>query len=238
MKFRTSFLIYMLSLLMYSVFSAKTFPKKMRNYIDETTDKEILIDKWNTDDSKLNETASISFSKESDGYVVFMKLTKSCSIYHPPREWFNKSDIDMMKQIGVGPDEIIVQLEGPSLQTKVAISQNFCNEYYTIFQLPVSGYYNLKVYRIRKHYEASRCQNKFPKMIYEVFLDTWVQLDSYYPKPCVESLNGYWVSKWDRKTNVPINVRQRCEGKGEKRGLRLTTNFLVSNDYGKRIVKY
>lgn len=34
-------------------------------------------------------------------------------------------------------------------------------------------------------------------------------------------------------TTVPINVRQKCVGVDERRGLRLSTNVLVSNDYGR-----
>ena len=66
-----------------------------------------------------NETALISLSKVVDGYLIFIKLTKTCSIYHPPGEWFNKSTIQIMKEIGIGPDEIVVQIEGPSMQTKI-----------------------------------------------------------------------------------------------------------------------
>ena len=33
-------------------------------------------------------------------------------------------------------------------------------------------------------------------------------------------------------TSTPINIRQKCLGVDERRGLRLTTNVLVAHDYG------
>ena len=89
------------------------------------------------------------------------------------------------------------------------------------------------MFRIRRHYEASRERNAFPSMLYEEFLNVFTPLEAFTPQPCTEALNGYWVSRWNRLTNTPINIRQRCLGVDERRGLRLTTNVLVANDYGK-----
>jgi hypothetical protein len=217
----------------YAGQSSSSTLKKEYKFVKTSGKTEYLIKNWDLSSSNVNETAKISLSRNSDGYLVFIKFTKVCNLYHPPREWFNATDIQLMKAIGIGPDEIIMQLEGSSLQTKVAISQNFCNEYYQIFQVPLGGLHNLKVYRIRKHYEAARELNKFPKMVYEEFLNVFIELPVYYPKPCSDSLNGYWVSRWDRFTNAPINIRQRCLTSNERRGLRMNTNVLVSANYGK-----
>jgi hypothetical protein len=210
-----------------------TTPKTDWKYVKRTSKDELLIQNWEINNPKLNESAKISLSRNKAGYLVFIKFTKVCSIYHPPREWFNVSDIQLMKTIGIGPDEIVIQLEGSSIQTKIALSQNFCNEYYQTFQVPLGGLHNLKVYRLRRHYESAREVNKFPKMIYEEFLSAFVDLPVHYPLPCGDSLNGYWVSHWDRFTNVPINIRQRCLTSNERRGLKLTTNVLVSSNFGK-----
>jgi hypothetical protein len=218
--------------------SSSTTNKKEYKFVKKSTETEYLVENWDINNPKLNESAKISLSRNSEGYLVFIKFTKVCNIYHPPREWFNATDVSLMKSIGIGPDEIIIQLEGSSMQTKVAISQNFCNEYYQIFQVPLGGLHNLKVYRLRRHYEAVREQNKFPKMIYEEFLNSFIEIPVYYPEPCVDSLNGYWVSRWDRFTNAPINIRQRCLTSNERRGLRLSTNVLVSATYGKTRCAY
>ena len=169
--------------------------KKQRAYTTRSRVNDLLVRHWNTTNDRLNsldgnllnhanESAAISLSKAPDGYVVFIKLQRTCNIYHPPKEWFTQETVNLMKENGIGPDEIVVQLEGPSLQTKIALSQNFCNEYYAVFQVPLSGNYNLKVFRIRRHYEGSREQDKFPKMTYEEFLNVFVQIESHYPTPC------------------------------------------------------
>ena len=169
--------------------------KKKHVYTTRSRANDLLVRHWNITNDMLNsldgdlknhanESVAISLSKAQDGYVVFMKLQKTCNIYHPPKEWFTPETVNLMKENGIGPDEIVVQLEGPSLQTKIAMSQNFCNEYYAVFQVPLSGNYNLKIFRIRRHYEASREQDKFPKMIYEEFLNVFVQIESHYPTPC------------------------------------------------------
>ena len=101
----------------------------------------------------------------------------------------------------------------------------------------MSGNYNLKVYRIRRHYEASRQDDKFPKMVYEEFLNVFTQIASHTPQPCEDPTrlmaSGYWVSRWNRMTPTPINIKQKCAGgKDERRGLRLSTSVLTSGDYG------
>lgn len=223
--------------------------KTKRAYTVRSTANDLLVRHWNTSNDRLNsldgnlmnhanETAAISLTKAPDGYVVFIKLNKVCNTYHPPKEWFTPDVINLMKENSIGPDEVFVQLEGPSLQTKIALTQNFCNEYYATFQVPLSGNYNLKVFRVRRHYEAAREQDKFAKMQYEEFLNVFVQIESHYPTPCEDPTqllaSGYWVSRWNRMTPTPINIRQKCAGSlDERRGMRLSTSVLTSFDYGK-----
>lgn len=57
----------------------------------------------------------------------------------------NPADINMVMTNKIGPDEIIVQLEGNTLQTQIAYSTNLCNEYKALFQLPLGGIHALKV---------------------------------------------------------------------------------------------
>ena len=83
----------------------------------------------------------------------------------------DKTDIELIKDNHIGPDEILVQLEGNTLQSKVARSVNFCNEYDALFQVPVAGRHNLKVVRLRRDFTAVRYDDKFPEMHYEVLLD-------------------------------------------------------------------
>lgn len=84
-----------------------------REYSEKTVPGNTVLKHWDSSNSKRNsldgdmqnqsnETALISLSKATDGYVVFIKLERTCSIYHPPREWFNKTDVDLLKDNGVG----------------------------------------------------------------------------------------------------------------------------------------
>ena len=41
----------------------------------------------------------------------------------------------------LGPDEILMSIEGSSLQTQIALTTDFCSNYYAIFQIPISGSY-------------------------------------------------------------------------------------------------
>ena len=98
-------------------------PKKAREYTQRSTMNDQLVRHWNTTNDRLNsldgnlqnhanESAAISLSKAPDGYVVFIQLQKTCNIYHPPKDWFNEEEINMLKENGIGPDEIVVQFEG------------------------------------------------------------------------------------------------------------------------------
>ncbi len=113
----------LLLLVMYCCEAAYRKPKRTREYTQRSTVNDLLVRNWNTTNDKLNsidgnllnhanESAIISLSKAPDGYVVFIKLQKTCSIYHPPKEWFSEEEIDIMKENGIGPDEIVVQFEG------------------------------------------------------------------------------------------------------------------------------
>ena len=97
--------------------------RQIRQFQTHSTFDSTLLHYWNSSNSRLNsldgdvtnhvnETALISLAKASDGYVVFIKLSKSCSIYHPPNEWFDKNVVGLLRDVGIGPDEIIA-LEAP-----------------------------------------------------------------------------------------------------------------------------
>ena len=81
-------------------------------------------------------------------------------------------DIELMKKNRIGPDEIIVQLEGNTMQAKVARTINYCNLYDAYFQVPVGGVYFLKIIRLRQDYNAIKYVHEFPAMEYGVLLET------------------------------------------------------------------
>jgi hypothetical protein len=83
----------------------------------------------------------------------------------------NSADVELIKQQRIGPDEIVIQLEGNTLQSKIAHSIDFCKRYEAIFQVPLGGRYFLKVIRLRTNYSAIRYDDEFPPMHYEAILD-------------------------------------------------------------------
>lgn len=79
--------------------------------------------------------------------------------------------MDLIKRHRMGPDEIVIQLEGNTLQSKIAQSIDFCKRYEATFQVPLGGRYFLKVVRLRTNYSAIRYEDEFPAMRYEAILD-------------------------------------------------------------------
>ena len=60
---------------------------------------------------------------------------KSCNHDEYERFFKNETDLRTIFDAKLGPDEIVVQLIGASLQTQIAWSVDFC-KYYAYFQLP------------------------------------------------------------------------------------------------------
>jgi hypothetical protein len=74
------------------------------------------------------------------GYRVEITIVKICDDYKSS-EYINESDWSLIQRERIGPDEILVQLEGASLQTVIALSENQCNKYFAVFQVPQRGRY-------------------------------------------------------------------------------------------------
>ena len=105
--------------------------------------------------------AKVKFMHTGRGYEVSIHVNTDCNELTGSaimRRYFNASDIDLLNSNLIGPDEIIIQFEGASLQAAVARlrSPEVCNEYHALFQVPQSGSYRLKVARLRSNWDASR----------------------------------------------------------------------------------
>ena len=108
-----------------------------------------------------------------------------------------------------------MQLEGNSLQTLIARSEDLCNKYSATFEVPISGRYRLKVSWLRRDYEAIRPIPIFPLMDISVLVDDEVprHLDVHMPRMCsYEPINGYWVSRVDHLSNEPMVMNKDCAG--------------------------
>ena len=68
-------------------------------------------------------------------------------------------------------------------------------------------------------------------MQYEVFLDVLLPepLEVYNPEFCGNG-NGFWVTTENRLSDWPVSIKNECSEK-QRRGLKITSNALVSNDF-------
>ena len=95
----------------------------------------------------------------------------------------------------------------------IAKSDNFCNKYSTLFGLPATGNYRLKVFRLRKDYSAIKMIPTFPVMDLDVFIDELLPMviPEYMPVPCgYDSVNGYWVTHSNQISEVPFMLDRDC----------------------------
>ena len=105
------------------------------------------------------ERVKMMFSCEPNGFRVSIYFSKRpCNVdtLNVYRVGFNTTDIPLFQKEKVGPDEIIVQLEGASLQTKIAKCSDMCNDYNAMFQIPQTGQYRLKIIRLRSEWAVNQ----------------------------------------------------------------------------------
>ena len=138
--------------------------------------------------------------------------------------YFTEAEFKDIMTEQLGPDEIVVELSGASLQSRLAKTYDFCRHYFVHFQVPKSGSYRLRVTRLRSDYHALRQLDEFPKMDIDVIMDEAVNhLDKYIPEPCTES-NGYWVFREDVAKNYnimekPVFLDKTCIPGNDIRGI-------------------
>ena len=149
---------------------------------------------------------------------------KNCD--HEEYEHFfkNETDLRTIFDAKLGPDEIVIQLLGASLQTQIAWSIDFCGKYYAYFQVPQQGDYRMKVFRLRQHYYALREIPDFAKMKADVWIDDNIPTITtrYVPTGCTDmNVNGYWVSNPTVSVNSnilekPLTMHPICPGSDAK----------------------
>ena len=181
-----------------------------------------------------NELSRIQFSREPNGYKVSIELKKSECNINDRNDKFNSSDLFLMDENNIGPDEIIVLFEGASIQAQVAQSSDYCNNYYALFQVPITGVYRLKIIRLRKNYEASLDTLFNPGLSFEILLDTKVDenLGFYAPVPCNRDVQGYWVTRIKKHLLLDSkNIKDQCKGDDYKQGSPLSTNVILHESF-------
>ena len=134
---------------------------------------------------------------EPAGYVVQLQFDNDCKVKEK-YEFFDNTIAALLESNGIAPDEVVVQLEGPSIQAKVATltSKDTCNEYAYIC-VP-RWCIQIEDNRLHRNYMGSRDDlSKVAKiddgnLVDEEIKDT---LDSYMPNPCDSRTSGYWVRR-------------------------------------------
>ena len=226
----SGFLVIMLLLLFLTAFWScfPLYPSSIskRPYYERTRFK------WRVTSSFSQENATIEMFKTYNGFQVSIELDTVCNLTKP-YVYFREPKISMLRDHGIGPDEIMVQLEGASLQTNIALLSDHlnCSKYSTTFQIPIYGKYRLKIFRLRQDYTAVKELDKHPHMNYDEFLDQSLpgEFRYYAPVPCQDLVQGYWVTSEDRLQYRPIEISQKCVGNNgtEKRGLNITTHVIL-----------
>lgn len=98
-----------------------------------------------------------------------------------------------------GPDEILFQIEGKTLQSFLPIYHGGRN-YSSTFSIKHPGYYHLSLLRLRKNYAAvNEMDTNWPELRYETLVDDWVYLNSepnIGNRSCIYPENeGVWLAK-------------------------------------------
>jgi len=186
--------------------------------------KKILSLDW------INQHGKFSITYTPKGYKVFISLASKCDISLRER-LFNRTALRVLNEKKIGPDEILVQLEGDSIQTYIADSRDFCSDYYTVFQIPVSGLYKLKIIHTRRDYNSVREGAFASDPEYRLLLDKNLgnELDYYVPKGCQA---GYWVAEDAlelREYFSPnaFEIRDECTSVNATRNMKIHTNVIM-----------
>lgn len=168
------------------------------------------------------ENVLIELSKNSGGYKVAIDFSRQCGDFdgivtkHFSDSTYQEPFFSALKDNRIGPDEIVVQLEGTTVQSLIAKTLNYCSSYYALFQIPREGIYRLKVLRLRKEFTAVKEIDSFPMIDYEVFVDKLVStfLRRHIPAPCHRQspMNGYWIANSNPLSIAPIQImRPECD---------------------------
>ena len=94
-----------------------------------------------------------------------------------------------------GPDEMLLFVEGPSIQTFLFRQQN-CTFYDRKFNIPIEGDYRIKVAFIRGNYSAlNELVDLCPQADFDIVLDTQIHFAKSVWAPSTKELVGYWFHK-------------------------------------------
>jgi hypothetical protein len=101
--------------------------------------------------------------------TLFDTNNETVDVSHDP------SSVNLIDKI-IGPDEIYIQIEGPTLQAFIPKYYG-CGTYKYDFGVNSESVYHIKVVRMRSNYMAIKeTVAEFPKLIYETLVSDWIIL--------------------------------------------------------------
>ena len=158
-----------------------------------------IIASYNATLLSTGELAKIMLATVNPLHHVSIRIKrKSCTLYDHLKI-SESAETTALIHKHVGPDELLIFVEGPTLQTLIA-NYKGCNLYSTHFEIAVAGIYRLKIVHFRGNYSAfNETNDNTPETLYDVLLDIPVHLDRAlrtHAKPSETGMcNGHWVAK-------------------------------------------
>ena len=166
-------------------------------------DSSNILTGWNTTLMSTGETARVVLGTISSLPHLSIRIKrKGCTVYDHLKI-SNHAETTGLVHKHVGPDEIIVFVEGPSIQALIA-NYKGCNTYAVHFEIPVAGTYRLKVVHLRGNYSAFNETNEnTPEMLYDVLVERPVYFEKVlrtqaHGKAGVgggPACGGHWVAR-------------------------------------------
>ena len=188
--------------------------------------EDITISLQYINDTKRQESVQISvfFDRRSNhtslGHVVGSTSNDTSEKLFRPQLSLS-SDMDALIHATLGRDELLMMIEGPSLQATIGTIGRNCSHQTGLLTIPIAGLYNLKVVRTRQWYRA--IDEKYvdhPELSYDVLIDALVKLrvtTNIESDNDVGNFSGYW--KANDKTGLYLRQPQNSSTGGSSSSL-------------------
>ena len=148
----------------------------------------------------------------------------------------NRSETSGSLRSRFGPDEMLLFIEGPSIQT-LLLRQRDCNSYLNTFDVPIEGDYRMKVVYIRSNYSAvNELINLCPQAGFDTILDTQVRLTKSISSPSVKKCKGYWIHKTP-ELSLLQNKTMRLEPHAYMRNLPISSWLNLSSNPVTKVIE-
>ena len=187
-------------------------------------DASILIRSWNVLSPTLKEFVEINLLYHEMYHIHVLFQNRTSFDCHTLFKVSESNHTSRMIHNWLGPDEIIVRLEGFTIQSTIP---NYlgCNNYSTSFQIYEIGQYNLKIERLRNNYTAiNEFHLTYPLIQYEIILDEIITLDR---KIITNTCEKQWMAI--QPNYMLSTAREFIEPQTFYRNMKLTTHIQLDS---------